>query len=280
MLRSSVLIAVLTALPAFCQQELRLALRSRVEAFKGSAQWEEVRFEKSLAVPRTAVLICDMWDNHWCRGAAQRVNEMVKRMAPVVEAARAGGVRIIHSPSDVMDFYKDYPQRKRMLELPQVSPPEPMTYSDPPLPIDDKEGGCDTGDQDHKAWTRQHAGIRIAPEDVISDKGTEVYSYLRANGIGNLLIMGVHTNMCVLNRTFAIKQMTKWGVRCVLVRDLTDAMYDPEKSPFVSHARGTELVIEHIEKYWCPTVLSADLTKALRSASAAKRSTPAGRATQ
>lgn len=280
MLRSSVLIALLTALPAFCQPELRLQLRSRVEAFKGSAQWEEVRFEKSLAVPQTAVLICDMWDNHWCRGAAKRVNEMVMIMAPVVEAARAGGIRIIHSPSDVMDFYKDYPQRKRMLELPQVPPPEPATFSDPPLPIDDIEGGCDTGDQDHKAWSRQHAGIHIAPDDVISDKGTEVYSYLRANGIGNLLIMGVHTNMCVLNRTFAIKQMTKWGVRCVLVRDLTDAMYDPKKRPFVNHARGTELVIEHIEKYWCPTVLSADLTKALRSASAAKRSTLAGRATQ
>jgi nicotinamidase-related amidase len=256
MLRPNVLIAVLAALPALCQPTLRLPLRSRVEAFKGSAQWEEIRFEKRLPVRETAVLICDMWDNHWCRGASQRVNEMVRRMAPVVEVARAGGIRIIHSPSDVMDFYKDYPQRKRMLELPQVSPPEPMMFSDPPLPIDDIEGGCDTGDQDHKAWNRQHAGIRIALEDVISDKGTEVYSFLRANGIGNLLLMGVHTNMCVLNRTFAIKQMTKWGVRCVLVRDLTDAMYDPKKRPFVSHTRGTELVIEHIEKYWCPARIS------------------------
>jgi hypothetical protein len=29
--------------------------------------------------------------------------------------------------------------------------------------------------------------------------------------------------------------------------------------PHVSHARGTELVIEHIEKYWCPSLLSEDL---------------------
>ena len=75
--------------------------------------------------------------------------------------------------------------------------------------------------------------------------------------------MGVHTNMCVLNRTFAIKQMTKWGVRCVLVRDLTDSMYNPKDRPFVAHDRGTGLVIEHIEKYWAPTVLSADLVAAL-----------------
>jgi hypothetical protein len=42
------------------------------------------------------------------------------------------------------------------------------------------------------------------------------------------------------------------GVRCNLVRDLTDAMYNPARRPFVSHDHGTELVIEHIEKYWRP----------------------------
>ncbi len=74
--------------------------------------------------------------------------------------------------------------------------------------------------------------------------------------------MGVHTNMCILNRGFAIKQMTRWGIRTVLVRDLTDAMYDPQDRPFVSHAQGTELVIQHIEKYWCPTAVSTDLLRA------------------
>jgi len=69
--------------------------------------------------------------------------------------------------------------------------------------------------------------------------------------------------MCILNRKFAIKQMTEWGIRCILVRDLTDAMYNPRKPPYVSHSAGTELVIQHIEKYWCPTVLSADLMRAL-----------------
>ena len=74
--------------------------------------------------------------------------------------------------------------------------------------------------------------------------------------------------MCILNRTFAIKQMTKWGVRCILLRDLTDAMYDPQAAPFVSHERGTELVIEHIERHWCPSALSADLRAALGSGGA------------
>jgi hypothetical protein len=39
-------------------------------------------------------------------------------------------------------------------------------------------------------------------------------------------------------------------------------MYDPRDKPVVSHEQGTELVIQHIEKYWCPTVLSKDFLRA------------------
>src|SRR6267142_1550199 len=163
---------------------LRLPLRSRVEAFKGSGVWAEVRFEKEFPVAETGLLICDMWDNHWCSGAVQRVTGLVKQMAPVVDQARAGGVQIIHAPSDVMAFYKDYPQRQRMLDLPRVSLPADLALSDPPLPIDDAKGGCDTADKFYKAWSRQHPGIRIDAADAISDQGQEVYSLLKKQGIG------------------------------------------------------------------------------------------------
>jgi nicotinamidase-related amidase len=242
---------------------LKLDLRTRVEAFKGSGDWQEVHFEKGLPVARTAILICDMWDKHWCTGASRRVDALAARMSPVIEAARAHGILIIHAPSEVMDFYKDTPQRRRVLAVAKVTPPQPLPLTDPPLPIDDSDGGCDTPDKFYKAWTRQTAALHIAPEDAISDSGAEIYSFLRARDIENLLVMGVHTNMCILNRTFAIKQMTKWGIRCVLVRDLTDSMYNPKDRPFVAHDRGTGLVIEHIEKYWAPTMLSSELVRAL-----------------
>ncbi len=40
------------------------------------------------------------------------------------------------------------------------------------------------------------------------------------------------------------------------MRDLTDTMYNPKMEPRVSHFRGTDLVVEHIEKYVCSTVTS------------------------
>lgn len=250
---------------ALAASELRLPLRSRLEAFKGSGVWREVTFEEVFPARKTAIVICDMWDKHWCAGATSRVNALAVKMAPVVNTARATGITIIHAPSETMDFYKDAPQRKRIQDLPLVTPAKTLDITSPPLPIDDASGGCDTHDKQYKAWTRQHAAIPIGPEDYISDNGPEIYSALHHHGISHLLVMGVHTNMCVLNRTFAIKQMTRWGERCALVRDLTDAMYDPGDRPFVPHAEGTELVIEHIEKYWCPTLLSADLLRNTQS---------------
>ncbi len=212
----------------------------------------------------SAIILCDMWDRHWCRGANERVAKLVEKTGPLLIRARSKGVTIIHAPSETMDFYKDYPQRKAVLDLPPVTPPKQREITAPPIPIDDSDGGCDTpGDTQHKAWSRQHPGIEIKAADYVTDKGDEVLRVLKHRGIKTLFVMGVHTNMCILNRTFAIKQMTKWGVHCVLIRDLTDAMYDPNDKPHVSHERGTELVVEYIERYWCPTTTSADLMRVL-----------------
>jgi type 1 glutamine amidotransferase len=106
-------------------------------------------------------------------------------------------------------------------------------------------------------WTRENPAIEVAPQDAVSDKGDEIFNLLRQRGIEHVLLCGVHANMCILNRKFAIKQLTKWGYDVALARDLTDTMYNPKMAPFVPHKKGTDLVVEYIEKYWCPTVLSS-----------------------
>jgi nicotinamidase-related amidase len=258
------LLASCALLPAADSEPVRLKLRSRVEAFKGSGQWQEATLEYRVPASRTAIILCDMWDKHWCRGATERAGQLAPGMNPLLNAARRRGVLVIHAPSETMGFYQDYPQRKAILGLAKAEPPAPLALADPSLPIDDKSGGCDTHDSFFKAWTRQNAAIQIDPRDLISDNGGEVYSALKLRGIDTLFVAGVHTNMCVLNRSFAIKQMTKWGIRCILIRDLTDAMYDPKDRPFVSHQEGTQLVIEHIEKHWAPSILSSQLLDALK----------------
>jgi nicotinamidase-related amidase len=242
-----------------------LALRSRVEMFRGSNEWNEARIDYPFDPAKSALIVCDMWDKHWCGGANVRVAALVKKLEPVLENARRKGIVIVHAPSETMSFYANAPQRRRMLSLPVFDPPKEREITSPPLPIDDSDGGCDTpGDREHRAWTCEHPGLTIAPQDYISDNGREIYNLLRSRGIETVFYTGVHANMCILNRTFAIKQMTKWGVKCILLRDLTDAMYGTQDAPHVTHQQGTELVVEYIEKYWSPTALSEELNSALR----------------
>jgi len=253
-------------LAAVSQQEgAVLPVRSRVQLFHGSEEWSEVNSNYRFDPAKSALIVCDMWDKHWCSGANGRVAELVKRLEPVLESARRKGIVIVHAPSETMDYYASAPQRLRIMNLPFATPPKELNLVAPPLPIDDSTGGCDTpNEKEHRAWKCENAGLRIAPEDYISDKGQEIYNLLRVRGIETVFYTGVHANMCILNRPFAIRQMTKWGVRCILLRDLTDAMYNPGDAPHVSHERGTELVVEYIEKYWSPTAVSEDLVRAVK----------------
>ncbi|HTL67263.1 MAG TPA: isochorismatase family protein, partial [Lacunisphaera sp.] len=218
----------------------------------GHAEWQTTLSPFALVPAESAIVICDMWDRHWSRGATERVGKMAPVMNDLIKQARTRGMHIVHAPSDTMPFYVDAPARKRVLAAPVVAPPPPVDRPDPLLPIDDSDGGSDTGEKPwFKAWSRQHPAIEIDQErDAISDNGNEIYSYLHPLGVRTVFVMGVHTNMCVINRTFGIKALVRWGLRAVLIRDLTDAMYNPAMRPYVSHTEGTQLVIGYIEKFW------------------------------
>lgn len=255
---------------------LMLKTRSRV-AVKyndGSTKDQEVNQAVEWNPRKTALIICDMWDNHWCKGAARRVEELAVPMNRVIAAARKQGVFIIHAPSTTVDFYKDTPQRKRAQAARFFKTPAPLStverwgtawcYPDPKrepeLPIDDTDMGCDCAVKCEiiPPWTRQIKTIEIADEDAITDNGQETFNLLAERDIDHVIIMGVHLNMCVLGRPFAIRQLVAQKKSVVLVRDMTDTMYNSQKKPFVNHFEGTDLVIGHVEKNWCPTILSTD----------------------
>jgi nicotinamidase-related amidase len=240
-------------------------------------------------VARTAIIICDMWDTHTCGMSAHRVALMAPRMNQVVSAARSLGVMIIHAPSDTMKFYEGTPWRQRMRNAPMAASPIPIINRCPRVPqeerdfpIDDSAGGCDvpivkpeTGPP--YPWTREHPAIDVLGFVGVSESGQEIYNFCKQESIDKIVLMGVHTNICILNRGFGARQMTRLGFEVALARDLTDSMYDPRTRPFVSHARGTELVIEHIETMWCPSIPSEDLTRVIPGSSDPERGRTAKR---
>jgi len=239
---------------------LEFRLRSRVETAKGSGKFEPVTTVEHWDPHKTAVVICDMWDRHWCKAATARVAEIAPRMNQVVSKLRDQGVLIIHSPAETMKFYANHPARKAAQDAPPAKPLTRRKAAIPEgaFPINDSDGGCsdDPPCPMGLVWTREITTLEIKPIDGISDKGDEVYNLMRQKGVENVIVMGVHTNMCVLNRPYTIKALVNKGMNVALMRDLTDTMYNPRMPPKVDHFTGTDLVIEFIEKYWCPSLTS------------------------
>lgn len=252
---------------------LRVTLQKRVPAKAGETQYITTREFQQWNPSQTAIIICDMWDKHWCKDATTRVNELAPRINGVIAIARSEGVLIVHAPSDCMDYYKDYPGRKTALKYSNPASNKKMNVlsteglpseKDAIWPIDQSDGGCtdvaDSGNVDHRVWTKENDQIDIKYNDVISDAGDEIAGVFAARGIKNVILMGVHTNMCIINRSFGLRNMVRLGMNVVLMRDMTDAMYDSRSRPYVSHFAGVNLMIEYIEKYICPSILSGDFT--------------------
>jgi hypothetical protein len=176
--------------------------------------------------------------------------------------------------------YEDTPMRRRAKDAPtaknlpkdigawckQIPAEEKGKY-----PIDQSDGGEDDEPDEHAAWAAKLTAmgrnprapwksqtdlLKMDERDAVSDSGVEIWNLLEERGIGNVILLGVHTNMCVLGRPFGLRQMARNGKHVVLMRDMTDTMYNPARWPNVSHFRGTDLIVEHIEKFVCPTVTS------------------------
>lgn len=260
-----------------------LSLRYRVPVQSEADRFHTLQRSERWDATATAVIVCDMWDSHHSLNAVRRAQEMAPRMNRFLQAARQQGALIIHAPSGCMQAYEEHPARLRARSAPtapnlpddigrwchRIPAEEQGVY-----PIDQSDGGVDDDPQQlarwheelaakgrnpRAPWTHQMDGLEISDQDAISDSGVEIWNLMEQRGIRHVILVGVHTNMCVLGRPFGLRQMVLHGKQAVLVRDLTDTMYNPQRWPYVDHFSGTDLIVEHIEKYVCPTITSDQL---------------------
>jgi type 1 glutamine amidotransferase/nicotinamidase-related amidase len=272
--RSFLLLSIVVACcvflsPANAAEILSLEALSRKANEKGEFAVETKTL--SWDPQKTAVIICDMWDAHWCRGATRRVVELAPAMNRTVSACRDKGVLIIHAPSSCMAPYENHPARRRAQSAPKADnlpaeigqwcrriPAEEQGI----YPVDQTHSTCDCNPAcpQGNPWKKQIDLLDIREQDAISDSGAEIWNLLEQRGINQVVLMGVHTNMCVLGRPFGLRNLSRNGKQVVLARDLTDTMYDSRCWPYVSHFEGTDRIVEHIEKFVCPTIVSTSLT--------------------
>jgi len=269
---------------AGAEDVLSLQLRYQTPVAAQSDRYHTLDRAAKWNATATAIIVCDMWDSHHCYRAVQRSTEFAPRLNALLNDARRRGVTIIHAPSGCMDAYTNHPARKRAIDAPVANDYpaeiEKWCYTIPAeekvkYPIDQSDGGEDDTPEEHAAWEAQlkkEGRVVRAPwlkqmdlltidaeQDFISDQGKEVWNILQSRGIDNVILTGVHTNMCVLGRPFGLRRMAQGGKQTVLLRDLTDTMYNPAAWPYVSHFSGTDLIIDHIERHVCATITSDQL---------------------
>jgi nicotinamidase-related amidase len=262
-------------------EPIHLTLRTATLATEGREEIAFVHRTETWQTEQTAMIVCDVWDYHHSQNAVERLEAFAPRLNEVLTEARRRGVTIIHAPSDCMNHYRDHPARTRAQSAPLAAnvpnwidawcsaiPSEKSGV----FPIDQSDGGEDDAPQKLAVWRKKLADLGRNPQmpwqaqsplitidkdlDFISDSGSEVWNVLQSRKIKNVVLTGVHVNMCVLGRPFGLRQMARNGMNVALLRDLTDAMYNPLSWPYVDHHEGTRRVIEHIERYVCPTISS------------------------
>jgi nicotinamidase-related amidase/type 1 glutamine amidotransferase len=230
---------------------------------------------ETIDAAKTAIVVIDMWDRHWCKTYTKRVGNMAPRMNQTLEAARKLGIQVVHAPSDVSDFYKDYPQRKAMQAIPSHQFPQRVAFNPPAEP--EGKDCCECGpDQRCKSksfghWSRQHPDLKITEGDLIGDcnNESELLNLCQEHGIDTLIYMGVASNMCVLHRQFGMLNMRRRGLNVIFVSDLVQAItangLDPaRKTPDLNFtpAKGSAIVQRYLEQHIAPSFESRQLIAA------------------
>jgi nicotinamidase-related amidase len=205
---------------------------------------------------KVAVLAIDVWHYHWCRTWRTRAGSLIPRFNYSFDAARKLGMTFVFSPTNAMRDLNESSQRQNTLALPTHPLPALAKLKDP-YPSALRFGMCECGLGDDCFYTNnvnnQHPDLKMMPDDYIALTQQDAYNVLRHRGITHIIYTGFATNMCLWGKPTGMKYMRQFGFRCMVARDLTEAMTRYAEESF-NPTRGTLEVIELIERELAPTI--------------------------
>ena len=225
---------------------------------------------------KTALIVVDMWDDHWCEGRPKRVEEMAGPMNKLIAEARNRGVLIIHCPSTCVDFYKDSAARRRASDAPFAKTRIKLA--------DDRALGhglvlARQGPRARVADRRFRHGLRLreavrdrSPGSGRSQRSRSTIAATRSPTTAKSfepVCPARHRKRDHLRRApehVRPRPAVRYSPNGEAGQERRpDARHDrhdvqpPHAAHSVDHFTGTDLVVEHVERYWCPTIESTDL---------------------
>jgi hypothetical protein len=261
-------------------EPLILHTRRQEETAPASGQWTVIEETNQWDPQETAIIVCDMWNSHPWAYLADNVGMMAVRMNQVLKDARSKGLTIVYCPSGVQSYYSGTPGKVMMQSAPYTAYPPGIDdgWNSPQAwelnEYSHIEIGTSETPTNGPAITKQNPALEIFDGDGITESGQECYNLFMDRGIRNVMVMGVHANWCVMGRSFGVRQWhyikdavpgENWNV--VVVRDLVDTGVGVGDTVTVHgvpgyitcHDRATDMIVAHMEKFWCPSIASDDL---------------------
>jgi len=175
---------------------------------------------------KTAIIIVDAWDKHWCKSFTHTLNNMCPKINTFKEFYKKKGCLIIHCPSDCINFYN-----KNKLKHHNIKEIENNLFKKRPLQPDPYTYGCccdnPCQNKNKRVWKRQHSSIKIDDDDyIIDDNKQNLYNIIKTYNIENLIYTGFALNMCILGRNIGIKTTSKWDINIYISKKHTDIFYN------------------------------------------------------
>jgi nicotinamidase-related amidase len=222
--------------------------------------------ERRLPVPveQAALVLVDVWSTHYIDSWLERAASVTrKKIVPLMDAARAMGLTVIHAPSPPVA------ERYRRSEPAPAAPSTAGTGLDwPPREFRGIYRGGEHSVFGRNQEPRLDAALaryvdeldiaetaRPAPGEPVVATGEELHHLLAERGLLHLFYAGFATNWCILYRDYGMVAMSGRGYNLILVRDATTGV---EFHDTVDTLAATEICVREIEtKYGWSTTTDA-----------------------
>jgi nicotinamidase-related amidase len=247
---------------------VRLYTDPGVELAEANYQYRTLDWD--LPLDAVALVCLDCWNGHYSRDTRERMEEIVReKIAPLLAAARAGGLLVIHAPASPVA--ERHPNWVRLTQGKKPQPPWPDSPAWPPAEFRQKSGryAClarppEPQDVERAAHTRQkrdfHPLVRpVGDEPVVLD-GEELHRLCAGRKLLHLLYVGFNTNACIMLRDYGLPAMNRRGYTTILVRDGTTGMETAHTHQDLTCTRGA---IADLEQFGSYTLSAGEIIEAL-----------------
>ena len=201
---------------------------------------------------KTALIVVDMWDSHYCKTLTLRANLLASRINTALSHFRQHCIPILFMAEDVLPAHREEVGARILSAYKHLFTADWKEIQHPPAPGYRtwwNQCVCTDGTNcpGNYTWSTLHPGIDRSPYDLIGGWWMHT-GFIRAHELTTLLYCGMASNICVLDaRHFSVCQSLGGGMECILLGDLVESFI-----PDYGWAEANQKMEEYYEEYICP----------------------------